>query len=166
MPPFCPRLTKFYMWYFNTLKHQFSNLLLLLFAFNGHSHGIPKFPGSGLNWASATVHGNAKSLAHWAKPGIEPTTSLILVGFSTHWATWEFPNFQTYHGSLCSILEHRDQEWWRLNSSCKFKGNGSLEMEISKSMIKLVELSAYGFNTSHNWVFICPFKDLGKALFP
>ena len=26
-------------------------------------------------------HGNARSLTHWAKPGIEPATSLFLVGF-------------------------------------------------------------------------------------
>ena len=28
-----------------------------------------------------TAHGNARSLIHWARPGIEPTTSWFLVGF-------------------------------------------------------------------------------------
>ena len=28
-------------------------------------------------------------LTHWARPGIEPTSSQILVGFLTHWATTE-----------------------------------------------------------------------------
>ena len=34
-----------------------------------------------------TAHGNAGSLAHWAKPEIEPTSSWILVGFVNCWAT-------------------------------------------------------------------------------
>ena len=42
-------------------------------------------------WAASatytTVHGNAGSLTYWARPGIEPTCSWILVGFLTHWAT-------------------------------------------------------------------------------
>ena len=36
-------------------------------------------------WAASatytTVHGNARFLAHWARPGIKPATSLFLVGF-------------------------------------------------------------------------------------
>ena len=31
--------------------------------------------------AYTAAHGNAKSLTHWARPGIEPTTSWFLVGF-------------------------------------------------------------------------------------
>ena len=36
-----------------------------------------------------TAHGNARSLTHWARPGIELTFSWILVGFVNHWATRE-----------------------------------------------------------------------------
>ena len=32
-------------------------------------------------------HGNSRSLTHWVRPGIEPTTSWFLVGFINHWAT-------------------------------------------------------------------------------
>ena len=38
-----------------------------------------------------TVHGNARSLTHWARKGIEPTTSWLLVRFVNHWATTGTP---------------------------------------------------------------------------
>ena len=38
-----------------------------------------------------TAHGNARSLTHWARPGIEPTTSWFLVRFVSHWATTGTP---------------------------------------------------------------------------
>ena len=34
-----------------------------------------------------TAHGNVGSLTHWARPGIEPASSWILVGFVSFWAT-------------------------------------------------------------------------------
>ena len=34
-----------------------------------------------------TAHGNARSFTHWARPGIEPASSWILVGFFHHRAT-------------------------------------------------------------------------------
>ena len=46
-------------------------------------------------WAiSATYavdYGNAESLTHWARPGIEPASSWTLVRFSTHWAITRTP---------------------------------------------------------------------------
>ena len=44
----------------------------------------------GLQATSATyttTHGSTGSLTHWARPGIKPTTSWILVGLINHWAT-------------------------------------------------------------------------------
>ena len=38
-----------------------------------------------------TAQGNAWSQTHWARPGIEPTSSWILVGFFSHWATTRTP---------------------------------------------------------------------------
>ena len=32
-----------------------------------------------------TLHGNARSLTYWARPGIEPASSWTLVGFVNHW---------------------------------------------------------------------------------
>ena len=34
-----------------------------------------------------TAHGNARSLTHWARPGIKPASSWILVRFFNYWAT-------------------------------------------------------------------------------
>ena len=42
-------------------------------------------------WASSatytTAHSNAESLTHWARPGIEPEFSWMLVEFANYWAT-------------------------------------------------------------------------------
>ena len=35
----------------------------------------------------ATAHSHTGSLTYWARPGIEPTFSWMLVGFVNHWAT-------------------------------------------------------------------------------
>ena len=45
-----------------------------------------------------TVHGNTGSLTHWAKPGIEPTTSWFLVGFVIYWATTGTPRNDIFCG--------------------------------------------------------------------
>ena len=34
-----------------------------------------------------TAHSNSRSSTHWARPGIEPMSSWMLVGFVNHWAT-------------------------------------------------------------------------------
>ena len=54
-------------------------------------------------WATSATYirapGNTRSLTHWARPGIKPTSSWILVGFVTTEARWEllFCFFQTLH---------------------------------------------------------------------
>ena len=44
--------------------------------------------------ANTTVHGNAGSLTHWARAGIEPSTSWFLVGFVNHCTMTGTPTFQ------------------------------------------------------------------------
>ena len=49
---------------------------------------------SGYKWCvqpTPKLTGNARSLPHWARPGIEPKTSQFLVGFVNHWATTGAP---------------------------------------------------------------------------
>ena len=41
-----------------------------------------------------TAHGNAGSLTHWARPGMEPTSSWMLAGFVNHWAMTELQRGQ------------------------------------------------------------------------
>ena len=36
-----------------------------------------------------TAHGNVRSLTHWIRPGIEPTSSWILAGFVNAEPQWE-----------------------------------------------------------------------------
>ena len=55
------------------------------------------------DWATSathpTAHGNARSLAHWARPGIEPASAWILVRFITTEPQRELPDipFFTKH---------------------------------------------------------------------
>ena len=44
-----------------------------------------------------TAHSNARSLKHWARPGIEPATSWFLVGFINHYATTGTPISYYFH---------------------------------------------------------------------
>ena len=59
-----------------------------------HSHS------NGGTWAASatytTAHCNSGSLTDWARPGIEPTSSWILGGFATRWATTGTPNMFLY----------------------------------------------------------------------
>ena len=89
-----------------------SKILLFSFflSFEGCTCGIWKLPGwgnrsysfwptpqpqqHGIQTASVTyttAHGNTKSLTHWAKLGMEPTSSWILIGFVTAEPQLEFP---------------------------------------------------------------------------
>ena len=43
-----------------------------------------------------TAHGNTRSLTHWARPGIKPTSSWMLVGFVTAEPQWELPPCMNY----------------------------------------------------------------------
>ena len=81
--------------------------------------GTWKFPGEGSNgscscrptpqpqqlsiWAASvtytTAHGNAGSLTHSARPGIEPASSWFPVGFVNHWPT---------KGAPASVLLNRE----------------------------------------------------------
>ena len=47
-----------------------------------------------------TDHGNARSLTHWSRPGIEPAASWFLVGFINHWAMTGTPSYRYF---LCSL---------------------------------------------------------------
>ena len=93
----------------------------LLSFFLWHICGIWKFPIQGLNWSCScgptpqpqqhqirvvsvtytTACSNVGSLTHWAGPGIEPSSSWILVRFLTCWAragTPHWPSSSSCHG--------------------------------------------------------------------
>ena len=64
--------------------------------------------------ASATYttgHGDAGSLTHWARPGIEPVSSWMLVGFVNRWAMTRTPsNEHIFKGRISYILK-QDEGW-------------------------------------------------------
>ena len=51
-----------------------------------------------------TAHSNARSLTHWMRPGIEPTSSWILVRFINHWTMMGTPTFRLLISTSCPIL--------------------------------------------------------------
>ena len=51
-----------------------------------------------------TAHGNTRSLTHWARPGIKPATSWILVGFVSPEPRQEFPRNKVSWGWWLSFL--------------------------------------------------------------
>ena len=59
-------------------------------------------------WASSvtytTAHGNARSLTHWERPGIEPATSWFLVGFVSIEPRREL--------RTCIFFKHRHTRVW------------------------------------------------------
>ena len=55
-----------------------------------------------------TAHGNAGSLTHWMRPGIEPATSWVLVGFVNCWAMKGTPVQYIFKLTLMHVLyEHK-----------------------------------------------------------
>ena len=82
---------------------------LFVLSFQGRTCSIWRFPGQGSNWSCSccstpkpqqcqirattltytTAHGNARSLTHWARPGIEPVSSWMLVRFSSPEPWWD-----------------------------------------------------------------------------
>ena len=69
----------------------------------------PQLQKHGIQAASATyttVHSNAGSLTQWARPGIEPTSSWMLVGFINHWAMTGTPRLPLMW-STCNLSTDR-----------------------------------------------------------
>ena len=60
-----------------------------------------------------TAHSNTRSLTHWARPGIEPTTSWFLVRFISvvpQWELWEYVFLTSRIQLVCGF-------WKNLNKS-------------------------------------------------
>ena len=93
----------FYFYYFYFYFLLFMATLMAIWRFPGQGsnqsyscHPTPQ-PQQCQIWAvsvtDARAHGNTGSLAHWARPRIEPASSWILVGFANGWATKGTPIF-------------------------------------------------------------------------
>ena len=60
-----------------------------------------------------TAHGNIGSLTHWARPGIEPTTSWFLAGFVNHWGKAVTPSLSWFLRRSISLL-FMMQKWSKI----------------------------------------------------
>ena len=70
-----------------------------------------------------TAHSNTRSLTHWARPGIKPASSWILVGLDKHWAMMGTPDhviFILQFINVCIILI----EFQILNHPCTYLVHG------------------------------------------
>ena len=76
-----------------------------------HSHSNTGIRAMSVTYT--TAHGNARSLTHWARPGIKPTNSCFLVGFVSAAPWWERQKIITFYSNndveilLC-------KQWWPL----------------------------------------------------
>ena len=61
-------------------------------------------PDPSLNYDLHCSFGNARYLTHWARPGIKPASSWILVRFLTHWATTRTPIDSIYNHFLVILI--------------------------------------------------------------
>ena len=82
-------------------KRNFIFYFLLFFLFLGAHPWHTEFPRLGVKSelqlpAYTTTHAKARSLTHWVRPGIKPTTSRILVRVVTCWAAMGLPGEGTW----------------------------------------------------------------------
>ena len=63
------------------------------------------------------IDGNTRSLTHWTRPGIEPASSWILVGFLTAKPQWELLN-KFWRYSHCDCYETWWRQWIKSESKC------------------------------------------------
>ena len=107
--------------------------IFFFFSFWGCTPGKWKFLGKESNWSLScqskpqweqcqiqaisvtytTAHGNTRSLTHWARPGIEPTSSWILVRFITAEPQWVLQDIEF-------ISNSRNMRWISFFQDCRF----------------------------------------------
>ena len=84
----------------------------------------------------STACSNMGSLTHWARPGIEPSSLWMLVGFLTHWATMGTPNLSVFKLGL-------NEEWKVMGKCDRTKG---CELRVGN----------WGNSKACSLVFLCP----------
>ena len=109
-----------------------------------------------------TAPGNTRSLIHWARPGIKPTSSEVLVAFVTtepQWELWRcdsykeldslllcWPNQQTSWPSLkyMSIYDILCRNWWHLDYTHAIMEVETTNWNSNKKFYKLSKLHSSG----------------------
>ena len=114
-----------------------------------------------------TAHGNARSLTHWARPGIEPAISWFLVGFLDHCAMTGTPKCMYFITKNCSA-EDTGKRWtvtltsWDLACWEKAFANHlpckGLTSRTNKSLSKQGENKQLKKKWAKIWTDTCPRK--------
>ena len=109
-------------------------------------------------WATSatyiTVHGNARSLIHWARTGIEPANSWFLVGFISPVPRQELPLFLI-------IIKHSYTHFMAI-WNIKFWANIRVVEFFTFHMLSIIYVSYSNQAVSHDTSWVCePF-----SLFP
>ena len=73
-----------------------------------------------------TAQGNARSLAHWVRPGIKPMSSWILVRFIIHWATTGTPSLDSLKWKKLISFCNTTWDQYKLENDEAWPENGSL----------------------------------------
>ena len=77
-------------------------------------------------WDLTIAHGHAGSLTHWVRPGIEPTSSWILVRFVTAEPQWECPKGYPHQPFIRSVNRVDDAEAnWKMARRGQCKGEAT-----------------------------------------
>ena len=103
-----------------------------------------------------TAHGNARSLTHWARPGIEPASSRIRVGFISSALQWELPRL--HHLNVphalweAHLTKDRTQVLLR-RLGVRNKSNTEVLACAASSSSCMVALTT--FNNKNNKLFSC-----------
>ena len=109
-------LTYLKQWFLFAFSSSFFIMAALTVYGNSHTRGQIGAVAATYN---TTAHGNAESLTHWARPGIKPQSSWILVRFFNCWATKGTPLF----AFSCHLL--RKHFAWDLVSQRRGGASGS-----------------------------------------
>ena len=99
------------------------------------------WPTPSMSVTYTTAHGNTRSLTHWARTGIEPATSWILVSFVNHWAMKGTPaRKEVLRGQLprCMWLgwERQVKKIWKM-SGCVLMPVQEISIWILKKPLRI-----------------------------
>ena len=99
---------------------------------------------------------NARSLTHWARPGIEPASSWMLVRFVNCWATTGTPKFEIlkaiWHGTPHVITEAHFLPLGLLSSTARLSpSQASGRAHSLFSLLSIQKASAPGHNLTPGW---------------
>ena len=114
--------------------------------------------------------GNARSLIHWARPGIKPESSKMLCGFLTHWGTTGTPGILVYAPRGCVVAckeeEHTSAQFIISLPSCTTSSPKHLQTQNQMERHRLLSSATcwylvFELPGDRFWCTLC--NEFGKA---